>query len=176
MPRGRGPILVAVRVAWTGHRPELFRDANRAQETVTSIASALREQYDELSFLLGGQRGVDTWAALAAQRLQVPFEIVLPLPAARFAEDWTAEERATLEATVAAATRLRVVGGGATSAYSARNRVLADEADLLVAVWTGRGGGGTAETIRLAREAGVQMREIRLDPSPSAKRASGRGV
>ena len=63
---------------------------------------------------------------------------------------------------------------GQAGGYSARNHVLAAEADLLVAVWTGRGGGGTAETLAFAHALGTPVHEVRLAAAPGA--ATGRGI
>jgi hypothetical protein len=53
---------------------------------------------------------------------------------------------------------------------------LAAQADLLVAVWTQLGGGGTAETIALARAAGTPVRELLLPVAQIAHSARGRGI
>ena len=127
-------------------------------------------------FLVGGQRGVDTWAAEAAHRLGVPFSVYLPLPADEFAADWTLDDRCALDATLGWAAEVQVVGGPTTdAAHTARNRVLGTSADLLVAVWTGTRGGGTAETIDFARAASVPIREERLPGSATAP-LTGRGI
>ncbi|MDQ3811939.1 MAG: hypothetical protein M3336_16780, partial [Chloroflexota bacterium] len=76
-----------------------------------------------------------------------------------------------LQEHVRRAAAVRVVGG-----FSERNRWLATSSDVLVAVWCGLEGGGTAETIALARAAGTPIREIRLLGRPSSGDASGRGV
>ena len=161
-------------VGWTGHRPELFRDPTAAQ---ASVEAAAREQVAGVAgvraerFLVGGQRGVDTWAALAAIRLGVPFVLILPLEPAAFSEGWSPEDRSILDETLARAQQTRIAGG-----YAERNRLLAAGADLLNAVWTGLRGGGTAETIGLARAAGTPVREIRLERAPTADAYRGRGL
>jgi hypothetical protein len=165
-------------IAWTGHRPELFRDQAGARERVAQVARQLVAEHAgaALRFLLGGQRGVNTWAALAALELAVPFELILPLAPDAFGAGWPAADQDTLRRLVARAARVQVVGGDPAAAYSERNRLLATSADLLVAIWTRTAGGGTAETLGFARAAGTPFREVLLAPAPGARRARGRGV
>lgn len=160
-------------VGWTGHRPELFSDPDTARARVDQAARELadRESADGLRFVVGGQRGVDTWAALAAITLGVPFVLILPFVPATFAADWTEEDRLILDQTIACAAEMRIAG-----TYTERNRQIATGVDLLVAIWAGIRGGGTAETIALAQAAGTPIREILLDPAPSAGAAQGRGI
>jgi predicted Rossmann fold nucleotide-binding protein DprA/Smf involved in DNA uptake len=163
-------------VAWTGHRPDLFNDAAVAQAAVDALARDLVEHQAVARFVVGGQRGVDTWAARAAIALGVPLTLILPLEAAEFARDWPADARKLLELTLTCASEIRIVGGERQRAFSERNRLLATEADLLVAVWTGLTGGGTAETIALACANGTPLREVLLMPAPRAGSAQGRGI
>jgi hypothetical protein len=157
-------------VAWTGHRPDLFRDPAQARSTLDELAAELAQQPDT-RFLVGGQRGVDTWAAEAAIALRIPFTVVLPYAAETFTQDWQPADRALLQHLLASAATVQVANG-----YTARNQRLAQRADLLVAVWTRTAGGGTAETLAFARAAGTPIREIVLRPSLEAAKAEGRGV
>jgi predicted Rossmann fold nucleotide-binding protein DprA/Smf involved in DNA uptake len=157
-------------VAWTGHRPDLFRNPAAARRAV-DVAAADVVRQGATRFVVGGQRGVDSWAAQAAIDQSIPLSIVLPLPIDTFTHDWTPADRALLEQILAQADDVRIAGG-----FTERNRVVATGADLLVAVWTRIVGGGTAETIELAREARTAIREIVLEPAPGAERAQGRGI
>jgi hypothetical protein len=163
-------------VSWTGHRPDLFGDPDAASAVVAETARDLCAGGRVERFLVGGQRGVDAWAARAALDLGVPFMLILPVEVHEFAADWLLEDRRTLEALVEAAGQVRVVGGDPRAAYRERNRLLASSGDLLVAVWTGQAGGGTAETIAFARQLGTHVREIRLAASAVATSAAGRGI
>jgi hypothetical protein len=116
-------------VSWTGHRPELFLDPLAGRVAVESVATELTRGSEVSGFLVGGQRGVDTWAALAAMSRRLPFTLALPLPVPEFSHDWSDEDRSMLERTVA-----------------------------------------------LARPAGAPLREILLEPAPSAGLARGRGI
>lgn len=169
---------MAFRIGWTGHRPQYFRDPAAAEAAVQRTADELRREIaGPLVFITGGQRGVDLWAAAAAQRLGVPFHLYLPLPLAQFAADWDAADRAALEQAWAAAAERRVLdetGDFGAAAYTLRNQAIAEACDLLVAVWTGRTGGGTHETISFARALGKPIREVLLPgadvPSDPARR------
>jgi hypothetical protein len=163
-------------VAWTGHRPDLFLDPAAARAAVETTAQDLVTHEQAERFLVGGQRGVDTWAAQAALALGVPFTVVLPLELAEFTRDWSADDRQLLEEILTKADEVRVVGGEPAAAYTERNRQLACQADLLVAVWTTLGGGGTAETIALARAVGTAVREIVLPIAQIAHSPHGRGI
>jgi hypothetical protein len=159
-------------VAWTGHRPDVFLDPSAARAAVESAARDVVDQAAD-RFLVGGQRGVDTWAALAAIDLTIPFVVILPFTLDEFTRDWVPADRALLERTMSDALEVRIAGG-----YTRRNEALATGADLLVAVWTRILGGGTAETLELARRAGTPVREIVLEPSPAVAGhgAHGRGI
>src|SRR5947207_210359 len=85
-------------VAWTGHRPEFFANPESVAVAIATRAGELHHEYGAgLAFHCGGQRGVDTWAALVAEHLGVPLHLYLPLPAARFAADWADGDRRALE-------------------------------------------------------------------------------
>jgi hypothetical protein len=161
---------VSTVVAWTGHRPDIFRDAELARQTVELAAREVIAGGAE-QFLLGGQRGVDTWAALSAISQGVTFRLILPLPPDEFTRDWEHADRDLLLQIIPHAFELHVAGG-----YAERNLRLALDADLLVAVWTGITGGGTADTIEQARLGGTPIREILLEPSATASEAVGRGI
>ncbi|MDQ6672588.1 MAG: DUF1273 domain-containing protein [Chloroflexota bacterium] len=163
-------------VAWTGHRPDLFNDPVVAEKAVTTLARDVVGREAAVRFLLGGQRGVDTWAAGAAIVLDVPFTLILPFEPAEFARDWSADDRRALARTLTRASDVRLVGGDRNAAFTERNRLLVAEADLLVAVWTGVTGGGTAETMAFATSNRTPVREVLLTPSSRADLASGRGV
>lgn len=154
-------------VGWTGHRPELFLHPAYAHAELDRFADAFRTAQ---VFVSGGQRGVDTWAAQAGFRLGVAVHLILPQPPGEFARDWSSDDRLMLEWLLTIA-EVRIAKG-----FSERNRLVATSVDVLVAVWTGTAGGGTAETLEFARDAGVAVREVRLDRSAAAASARGRGI
>jgi hypothetical protein len=185
----RNSYSLAMNVAWTGHRPEYFANPPAVAAAVAALAAALQAEGESpLAFHCGGQRGVDTWAATAAERLNVPLYLYLPLPPIVFTADWPADDVAALERSRAYAVECVVVepaagastvagpAPAAAAAYSRRNWLLAERGDLLVAVWTGLGGGGTAETLAAARQLGRPVREHLFAGSGRVPRPGERGV
>ena len=154
-------------VGWTGHRPDVFADSSAARAAVFQAARTLVAE----RFVVGGQRAVDTWAAEAANELKVPFTLLLPLPLTDFTADWLPADRDVLLEHLKLASDVQILGG-----YTERNRMVASSCELLVAVWTGRRGGGTAETIEFAAQLGTSIREIRLAPSSATGSVAGHGI
>src|SRR5947209_6240928 len=125
-------------VGWTGHRPDVFQSADEARRRLDDLVERVLERRPNAEFLCGGQRGVDAWAASAAAERGVPFRIVLPMAPEAFTRDWSGADRDTLSALIARAIDVRVVdeeGWLGPLAYDRRNEVVAQESDLLVAVW-----------------------------------------
>ena len=97
-----------------------------------AVADALYAAHGgALTFHCGGQRGVDTWAAAAAERLRLPLHLYLPQPIPRFTAGWTPADVAALERSWAYASARQVVateGGDEATAYTRRNQLLAEGA------------------------------------------------
>ncbi len=167
------------RIAWTGHRPYYFRYPVAVERRVAELAAALRDEFGDVEFLVGGQRGVDAWAASAAISMGVPYHLVLPVPIALFTVDWDPEDVVVLRRLWDAAASGRVVdecGHLGAGAYDRRNDVLVSEADLVVAVWTGIPAGGTYYTICRAREMGKPIREVIVEGSGRPVQWGQRGL
>lgn len=171
-----------MKVAWTGHRPEYFRDPAPVEREVERIAASLSAEFGRhLVFVTGGQRGVDTWAALAAQRLGLPLHLYLPLPAHLFTADWTnPQDVVVLMQTWDYASQKTVIDEAGSlphsAAYDRRNQALVDNADRLVAVWTGVEMGGTYYTVNYARARGKPISEFRFPRSETPIEPGKRGL
>lgn len=169
-----------VRVAWTGHRPYYFRDPPAVERKVREVAASLKSEFGPaLEFLVGGQRGVDNWAALAALSLCIPYRLILPLPLPVFTRDWAQEDVAVLAKVWELAAARQVVdesGETGPDAHDRRNDLLASEADLVVAVWTGLKGGGTYYTIRKAEALGKPVRYLMVEGSGKPVQWDQRGI
>jgi hypothetical protein len=167
-------------VAWTGHRPDLFADPAAVAREIERLAAGYQVRHGPgLVFHCGGQRGVDTWAASAAAAFGIALHLYLPLAIAAFTADWQADDRGVLERLWSYAAERTVVDPAGTlgdAAYRERNRLLAAHGDVLVAMWTGQGGGGTAETIAFARALGRPVEEHRFPGSGHVPGPGERGV
>jgi hypothetical protein len=179
-------------VGWTGHRPGLFRSPEEARKGIERMADAALARWSGATFVCGGQRGVDTWAAQAALARGIPFWVVLPARPEPFTEGWEDADRDLLAALMTRAADVRIVGeapplpnppspgGRETSragplAYDRRNEIVAKESDLLIAVWTGLRQGGTFYTLCAAHAFGTPVESTILAPA-SGIFLAGRGV
>jgi hypothetical protein len=169
---------MAVRIAWTGHRPEVFRDHAQARARVDTLAWAAVARWPAAEFVCGGQRGVDQWAAAAGLAAGRPVHLVLPSPPSRFTVGWPDADRASLERLLERAASLAVLDATGTYgplAYDWRNEALVRGADRLIAVWTGLRRGGTFYTLCAAAVGGVVV-EAEILPAAAGVPPGGRGL
>lgn len=138
-------------IAFTGHRPQ---DLPRGA-TYAAFAAALDLQISPLdtTFICGGALGVDTWAAEYAISRGIPFILALPFQISDMTKFWPQQARATLALHWLRASQVHVVhpNGYDVRAYQERNAWMVDHADVVMAVWTGKTSGGTANCIAYAK-------------------------
>ncbi|HET9065872.1 MAG TPA: hypothetical protein VFN22_08665 [Gemmatimonadales bacterium] len=182
---------LALRVAVTGHRPDRLPRGCEA-DLHASIVAILHEitrlagdhldrhrglyriEAPHLTLATGLAEGGDRLAARAA--LTLPgwrLHAVLPFARQPFEEDFgsqaSREEFRDLIRLSSAITELDGVPRR-YDAYEGLATGLVEMGDVLIAIWDGasaRGPGGTANVVRLAREAGMPV--IRLDPADPAR-------
>ena len=168
-----------MRIAWTGHRPELFARPDEARALVERETERLVAEHGQRVLVLsGGQRGVDLWAASSAIHHRLPVNLLLPAPPTSFAVDWPAEDAAALAAAIESAAEVTIFGESPSDAsgFDARNCALAATCDLLIAVWTARQQGGTFFTVSEARARGKPIREHLLEASAYKPATGERGI
>jgi hypothetical protein len=139
----------------------------------------LRDEFGpELLVLSGGHRGVDLWAPRAPRELALRLRLYLPAPAPLLAADWSTDWADALASAEAHAEQVVIFGPSARDSwgYAARNRALARDGDLLIAVWTGQQPGGTADTLTIARRLARPVREHLLARSSHQPAPGERGV
>ena len=166
--RGRHkPPIVGV----TGHRPNSMPERHWARikrnlaEAMTEIEASCSGGRPEL--MSGLAEGADRLAAFVALRRGWSLRAVLAFHRSRFEQDFSdcyaiGEFRALLEASdqVEEPGRKAHVGKPAEHGYDAVGRRLIGCADVLIAIWDGKGSqgkGGTIEVIERARKKGTRV-------------------
>lgn len=153
-------------VGFTGHRH--VTDPAAIERTLQETLGGLRHD-DAVDWLALSSvaAGSDMLFARVALSLGFGWEAVLPLPAAEFRKDFEDKDWLEVEALLAKAEHVRVIGEQLPreDAYLDAGTETVNQCDLLLAVWDGeasRGRGGTAEIVAYARELRRPM--ILLDP------------
>jgi len=148
--------------AFTGHRPQRLPWGGNEQDprclALKTLLDAAVLQAAERgcdTFLCGMARGCDTYFAETVLAHGLRLEAVLPCPDQ--ADRWPEADRLRYQELLLRCAAIHVL----EAAYSdgcmlRRNRAMVDRADLLITVYDGQGG-GTASTIRCARERGVEL-------------------
>lgn len=155
-------------MAWSGHRPEVFRDPARARSVVERLARDHVSRDVHPTFVTGGQRGVDQWAASAGLALGVAIHLVLPIPPVAFTRGWNPSDRQCLEQLLASAASVAVIDPAERYgwlAYDLRNEALVRRAERLIVVWTGLRRGGTFYTLCAAQASGLEVDSETLEPA-----------
>ncbi|MDO4271183.1 MAG: SLOG family protein [Eubacteriales bacterium] len=125
-----------------------------------AVAQAAARGY--IRFLSGMSTGFDLWAAEAVlrARARLPVQLLCAVPfdrqADRYPPVWKrAFNRCLLEADRVYSLSRRYYAG----CYAARNRFMVDGSSLLICYYDGRPG-GTAQTVRMARQAGMEIQNL----------------
>ena len=143
-------------VGFTGHRQ--LNDEAGVERAMRDILTGLRKEAGvEWLALSSVAAGSDILFARSALALGMGWEAVLPLPAAEFRNDFADADWNDVEALLAKAEHVRVIGerGHREDAYLDGGMETVNHCDVLLAVWDGepsRGRGGTAEIVAYARE------------------------
>lgn len=157
-------------VSVTGHRPERFATESERMGVRCALWAALSDLGPDM-LLTGGARGADLWAAQwcvrYADEIGTPLTVVLPFVGhtARWSDEDVKEYDRTMKDGYKCGVLSKIEFLGSSSrksaAYFKRNRYLVDNCDLLVAVYDGKPGGGTAYTVDYARKVGREVRYVR---------------
>lgn len=157
-------------VAITGHRPgSLDNDYSCQSDTWQWIRSNLAETFTRVKpkeIVTGMALGVDTVAAEVAMALQIPFVAAVPFPGQE--AKWSDAQQEHYRMLLSYASEVVTVDKGPYSPYllQKRNEFMVNQADLLVAVWTGFKG-GTRNCVEYALKKNVPV--WRLDPNTRKK-------
>jgi hypothetical protein len=148
-------------VGFTGHRH--LADPAGAARAIRGVLDALRREipgeWIALSSIAGGS---DQLFVQEARSSGLSWHAILPLARAEFAKDFTPEEWAAVEVTLAAADHVHTISeyGDRKDSYLDCGIETVSGADVLIAVWDGgpaRGKGGTADVVQYAQSIGKPL-------------------
>lgn len=151
-------------VGVVGHRSLSSEDAAHAARACERLLTDLCSRNVQPTALSALAEGADTLFAEVALRIGVPLEVVEPHR--RYLEDFgTVAAREKYVRTRALARRQTTLPYPARSdvAYRAAMRWIADQSDVLIAIWDGRPStaiGGTADTVAYARASGQTVLHV----------------
>lgn len=146
--------------AFTGHRPgRLTMTDGISSRLEQAIREAIADGYT--TFLSGGAMGADLWCAQMVLALKAQFphiRLCFILPCANHTEHWPDAWRAVYAQLQTQADMVIVLSDRySIDCMRRRNHALVYSADRLIALYDGIEAGGTAYTIRCARQ---QNRDI----------------
>ena len=150
----------------TGHRK--LPDAQAAEirrALQKEIEAAVADGY--FCFFTGFAEGVDQYfAQIVLEMKKSDPRLCLYAAIPYLARHTALQKNAHTKAMLDACTGITVIQDVYfPNVYAKRNRYMVEHSSRVIAVYDGRGKGGTANTIRLARQLGKDLREI---PIPSA--------
>lgn len=150
-----------LKIAVTGHRSN--RISNEAESALTAIVEHLlarlkNESRQPIQVISALAEGADRIVVEAAILVDVPFRVILPFPAADYADDFASDASKQrflelLEFAQATDTLVFAEQRKRSDGYVAVGDALLASADVLLAIWDGepaRGHGGTADVVRQA--------------------------
>jgi len=149
--------------AFTGHRPARFSFGyDEKDERCLKIKALMSEQIGALitegvtDFYSGMALGVDQWGAeivLDMRKVHPGIRLIAALPCETQANRWTAVQRERYFNTLPLCDDVVTLQGRYTrSCMLERDRYVVDHAEYLLAVYDGGAAGGTAYTVRYARQ------------------------
>lgn len=165
--------MIDISCAFAGHRPQKYpwgydENAPGCVKLKQVLAAQIVSLADAgiTDFLSGMAQGGDTWAALSVLALRAKnpaLKLHCVLPCEGQADRWTDSARELYRSILAQADSVVYVSREYhDSCMLKRDRYLADHAGTLLAVYNGERRGGTAATVRYARQNGRSL--IVIDP------------
>jgi len=154
--------------AFTGHRPARFSFGyNENDERCLRVKSLLSKRITALiteditTYYSGMALGIDQWAAeiiLDMKQRHSGLRLIAVRPCENQANSWSVEQRKRHYGTLALCDEVVTLHPCFTrSCIFERNRYLIDHAGYLLAVYDGGSDGGTAYTVRYARQQGRKL-------------------
>ena len=148
--------------AFSGHRAI---EAGSVAPLCALLRRAVAYAYEQgcRTFFCGGAVGFDTYAAKEVILFRVKHpevRLVLMLPCADQASTFSAPQRAAYDYILSEADEAVILSDTYhRGCMQKRNRALVENADMLIC-YVGRESGGSAQTMRLAREKGIAVHNL----------------
>ena len=150
--------LIPLACCFTGHRN--VKDADRVKLALIDATENMAENGVSV-FVCGGALGFDTLAAQAVLELKerYPVKLCLYLPCDNQTEGWDVADAEEYERIKALADEVFYVnhGKGTASLMKKRNRAMVEAADYCICYLNGEQRSGTAQTVRMAEEKGIEI-------------------
>lgn len=142
-------------VGFTGHRR--ISDPKLIERAIAEAIDQLSLNNLRLAAVTSAASGSDTLFLEELSRRSIPYFLYLPTSRERFQEDFSQQEWDRVEPHFSNALNVEVVGAEMPedSGYLEAGLLVADEADVVVAVWNGRpaeGVGGTGDIVQYCRQ------------------------
>ena len=175
--------LITKSCAFTGHRPTRFSFGyDEDDEKCLEVQRTMEEQIEEMiaagvtDFYSGMALGADIWAAeivLDLKDKHPNLKLIAVLPCETQANGWTMKQRERYYGTLEVCDEVVTLQKKYTpSCMFERNRYLVDHAEHLLAVYDGGTKGGTAYTIKYAKQ--KRRHIIIIDPDTLTVTESGK--
>ena len=153
--------------AFTGHRPQRLpwgtnEKDPRCEALKQMLSQAVSQAVDRGAgiFLCGMARGCDTYFAetvLDHMTRDPRLRLIAMVPCPQQADRWPASDRVRYASLLTRCSDVEILEPEYRNGCMARrNRAMVERADLMISVYDG-GSGGTAQTVRLAKTAGVEL-------------------
>ena len=155
-------LEIAKTGSFTGHRPERLRFPE--SKVIPWLEREIRQAIDEgyTTFISGMQRGVDLWAAEIVIKIRnegVDIRLIAASAFRGMESQWDHAWKKRYKSVFKDADETVFVSDTpGRAAFFKRNHYMVDRSSLLIAVYSG-GGGGTKETIRYAEEKDIEVRK-----------------
>ena len=156
---------------FTGHRPSAYSfgydehsDGCRQLKATLGLHIYRAAQNGFSHFITGMAMGADLWAAEMVLYYKKEFphitlEAAVPCPSQ--ADKWGRELRERYQKILSLCDKVTVVSPKYTPyCMHERDRYMVDKSDLCIAAWNGKESGGTAYTVRYAKEKNLVLRII----------------
>ncbi len=156
-------------IAFTGHRPKDLPVGYGMSALSWQLDTFFRDQpdMDVTHFYVGGALGVDSWVAEWAIRNDIPFTLALPFQPGVMSLYWPDHAKDRLATHISKASNVQIIHDHPSydvRAYQLRNEFMVDNSSEVIAFWTGKPAGGTANCIRYALSKGRLVRNLLPGP------------